>query len=102
MLKPVWLFIFLFPTLAFAGPSTYRCSFSDGVTTEWKDGQFETRKSSLSDQAAAIVVFDQINAQKGTARVIGNAGAADIMAMQTPKFLSLVEFSETGNIVFTS
>ena len=95
------IFILALPSAVHAQSSTYRCTFGEGVTTEWEHDKFNTQKASMSDPGA-IMVFDQIDTQKRTARMIGNAGADDVTAIQTAKTLSFIEISPSGNIFLTS
>lgn len=48
------------------------------------------------------LVFDSINTKAGTARLIGNAGAADVTVLETPNHLNFVEVAPAGNIKLTS
>ena len=48
------------------------------------------------------VVYDDINLQRGTARVIGNAGASDLTVSWQANALWLFERTDFGNVVETT
>ena len=48
------------------------------------------------------MVFDSIDTQAGTARIIGNAGAGDISVVVTPVGLTFIEQTGVGGLNFTT
>ena len=48
------------------------------------------------------MVFDSIDTQAGTARIIGNAAAADISVVVTPVGLTFIEQVPSGGMNFTT
>jgi hypothetical protein len=49
-----------------------------------------------------VLHFDGIDLKKGTARLIGGVGAADVATIPTPSNLTFVEKTDSGNLNFTS
>src|SRR5262245_2932133 len=54
---------------------TLRCTFDPGVHTDWKGG---TVASKWATFGKVDFTFDSIDHQRGRARLIANAGAADV------------------------
>jgi hypothetical protein len=92
----------LVPTLIHAEASTYRCTFGEGITAEWESGRLKTKRSSLSEDPAGLLIFDQIDPREGTARGLGNSGAVDLAVLKSPESLSFLEITPSGNVVLTS
>jgi len=49
-----------------------------------------------------VIIFDQIDVDNNKARMIGNAGATNVYILTSPKMITFVETTETGNQIFTS
>jgi hypothetical protein len=77
---------------------TLKCSFTASATTEFKDGQ--RAMSSTKDEGQST--FSAINIQKGTARVIGNIRAADVLVRYTQGEIWFIETTPAGNLVITT
>jgi len=75
-----------------------RCSFTDSAVTEYKRGLRTIRVT--HDKGSAV--FDDIDLQRGTARAIGNAGAADLKAMWQANALWLFLQAPNGDLVLTT
>lgn len=75
-----------------------QCKFGGGYSTSWESGK---PKSDFGDMGATIT-FDSINPQNGSARMIGNAGAADILAIPTETSLNFLERTPGGNLNLTT
>jgi hypothetical protein len=80
-------------TYAAEAELTFRCKFSEGQSTTFDDGSPSSKRSEFPD-----LIFDKINVEKGTARIIGNNGAVDIVAMRGSESVHLVEQTATGNL----
>lgn len=80
---------------------TFRCKFTEGQFTNFDNGKPNSKRSEFPE-----LVFDKINENKGTARIIGNNGAVDITAIAGGESVHLVEQTATGNLsiatIFTS
>lgn len=64
-----------------------KCHFGSGTATQWT-GSKPKVSNAQNDQD---VQFDSINLKNGTARLIGNVGAADIKALPTQIGISFIE-----------
>jgi hypothetical protein len=98
------LIVFLFLALFVALPArsdtlSFRCSFSDGVTSTFSSGTISTKRGS---QMTDDLVFDQINVANGTGRVIGNAGAEDVRVFQGSNSIHVIEYTRTRNLIVTT
>lgn len=76
-----------------------KCAFVVGMQADWKTGQLKT--SAIAGEEL-VLHFDSIDAKKGTARLIGNVGAADIVTLLTATSLSFIEQTFTGNLNLTT
>jgi hypothetical protein len=75
------------------------CTFTSAVTTWIRQGH-RTVDQTYDKHA---VVYDNINVDKGTARVIGNAGAADLLVwLDRSGSLWMLERTPGGNEVVTT
>lgn len=77
---------------------TLRCTFAIGSSADSKSGSL---KPSIVNEKMAIT-FDSIDLRKGTARGIGEAGASNEIATMTPKGITFIEKTDSGNYVFTT
>ena len=78
--------------------TSLRCSFSDGMVTNFDNGN----PKSKSDSGMPELILDQIDTKKGTARLIGNAGSETIQALQGQDSIHLLEQTMTGNLNLTT
>lgn len=76
-------------------PKSLRCDFDNGVFHAWGE------KTRITSDRLSLV-FDNINIKAGTARLIGNAGTADVIALSADNRLSFVEVTNSGNVNLTS
>ena len=60
-----------------------------GLRGGWKDGKPSLEQGTFGD--GATVTYDSIDAKAGSARVIGNAGAYDVVVLRTPVGLTFIE-----------
>ena len=72
---------------------TFRCKFSEGHSTNFDNGNPISKRSEFPD-----LLFDKINVEKGTARIIGNNGAVDIVAISGSESVHLIEQTAVGNL----
>ena len=72
---------------------TFRCKFSEGQSTNFEDGNPSSKRSEFPE-----LLFDKINVEKGTARIIGNNGAVDIVALRGSESVHLIEQTAIGNL----
>jgi len=77
-----------------------RCEIGKGTQASWEGGKLRREESEFGEGAKAT--FDSIDAQAGKARIIGNAGAGDLMVLVTTAGLTFVEPTALGNINFTT
>lgn len=75
-----------------------RCKFSDGQVTDFEKGTPHTvRRADMSD-----LVFDQIDAKKNTARLIGNVGVETVKVIEGANVIHLIEITSSGNMNLTT
>jgi len=81
-----------------AGVKSVSCSFPVSATGTWNNGEphAEVKSSALS------LRFDSINTDDGTAQMIGNYGAADIIVRLTNRTLHFVQMFLDGPIYTTT
>ena len=77
-----------------------KCEWGQGTTASWNGGRPSLTQSSFGKDAG--MVFDSIDTQAGTARIIGNAGAGDISVVVTPVGLTFIEQAGAGGLNFTT
>ena len=75
-----------------------KCELGPGVSTEWDEGKIKTE----SGKFGSSLHFDSIDLEKGTARIIGNQGAEDILSILTLAGISFVETTGLGNMILTT
>ena len=64
------------------------------------EGRPSFKQDSFGKDSSTI--FDSINAQASTARIIGNAGAGDVSVVVTPVGLTFIEQAGAGGLNFTT
>jgi hypothetical protein len=77
---------------------TLKCSFTAAASIVFKDGHRAT--SSTRDEG--VSTFSAINIQKGTAKVIGNIRAADVLVRYTQGEIWFIETTPAGNLIVTT
>ena len=86
---------------SFGQTISVRCKFSHGQATNFDKGKPTTSRVPGSDMPD--LVFDQVDAQKGTARLIGNQGAADVMVDRAGNdTIHLIEMTGSGSLNTTT
>jgi hypothetical protein len=82
------------------GARSLRCSFTSNVDTLVKSGH----RSVEQHNDKAVAVYDNINMDKGTARIVVNSDAADIVvwAERMSGSLWMLERTPSGNEVVTT
>ena len=96
----------LLPAVAFAQAAdllfsarTLTCEWGQGTSAKWTDGG----PPSLSQGSfGAGTIFDAIDTEAGTARIIGNAGSGDVNVVVTPVGLTFIEKTGVGGLNFTT
>jgi len=78
-------------------PETMKCIYEFSISAEYKDGQWETEKNK-----GFSFVFTNINIQNQSARLVGNAGSAEVDVVATTKAITFVELTPSGNYNVTS
>lgn len=80
---------------------TFRCSFGPGASANWDSGSVSVLRGNFGSPNVSVT-FDAIDLVAGTGRLIGNAGASDIVVLASGAGLTLIESTDTGNYVFTT
>lgn len=75
-----------------------KCSFKIGQVASLKNEKYTLKKDSSFDELR----FDSINSNQGTARMIGNQGAEDVLVLSTSAGITFVEETLLGNLSFTT
>lgn len=78
--------------------STIRCHFQKGTEATWEEGRLSIETSEDGEE----VTFDSIDPEAGTARLIAEAGPADVRVMSTEVGLTFHDVTEAGNPVLTT
>lgn len=78
---------------------TLRCLFDEGHGATWNE---DGAVASESRGPFGPLVFDSIEILKGTARLIGNAGAEDVTVILSLNGLTFVEQTPTGSLNITT
>ena len=77
-----------------------RCEWGQGTTVSWDGGRPSFEQGSFGNEAG--IIFDSIDTQAGTGRIIGNAAAGDISVVVTPVGLTFIEQVPSGGLNFTT
>lgn len=83
--------------LAQTKTTTLKCSFSSGVFTDFDTGKPRTKASQFPD-----LIFDQIQSNSDRARLIGNAGATDVVVVRGVETTNFIETTTSGNLNTTA
>ena len=78
-------------------PETLKCIYDFSISAEYKDGKWKSEKNK-----GFSFVFTSINVQNQSARLIGNAGSAEVNVVATTKAITFVELTPAGNYNLTS
>lgn len=82
--------------------ATYRCSFAHAATVTDRAWATERPRIETGPTEGLDVIFDRVDVRKGTARMIGNAGAEDITVQGASGLLHFLEVTSSGNLVTTT
>lgn len=82
------------------GAQSLRCSINQGTQASWDTGELSLKSARFAEDAE--VVFDAINTETGKARIIGNAGAGDLLVTVVGSGIMFVEFTPVGNVNITT
>lgn len=94
----VMLVIALAPSFAMSQHLSFRCKFISGQVTKFDSSKPKTEKGGeLGD-----IVFDMVDTKGGTARMIGNAGAETVSAVNGMNSIHMIEMTATGNLNITT
>ena len=86
-------------TNVFGQSQSYRCNFSDGLTTNWDSG----KPSSVRSGKMSEIIFDQVDTKKGTGRMIGNSGSENVQVLNgETNTIHVVERTPSGNMNITT
>lgn len=77
-----------------------RCEWERGTQAEWDNGKLSLKQGSFGKDAT--VTFDSINIQKRTARIVGNAGASDVVVIPTADGMTFLERTALGSVNVTT
>jgi hypothetical protein len=75
-----------------------KCQFGPGSVGKWAGAKVAVQQERFD----VALHFDSIDAKTGSARMIGNEGAADVTVLASPSGVTFVEQTGSGNIVFTT
>ena len=85
------------PALSQGIPNALKCSFESGYFTVFEGNKFK------SESAGGIwFVIASINVEAGTAQIVGNAGASDVVLSLGADNMSFVESTPVGNLNITT
>ena len=76
-----------------------KCVFVTGSQATWDRGRLAM--TTINDEKF-VLNFDSIDAKAETARLIGDMGSADVVILSTPRHLTFIEKTPTGNINITA
>jgi hypothetical protein len=85
-------------SLVFSQTLAFRCNFSNGQITNFDNGKPNTKRESKF----AELVFDQIDFDKRTARLIGNVGVSQVQVFEGENLVHLIETTTSGNLNLTT
>jgi hypothetical protein len=84
--------------LVFGQSQSFRFNFSEGINTNFDSGRPSTKKSNDIGE----LVFDQLDPKKGTGRIVGNAGAGDVVVYNGNNSIHILEPTPSGNMNITT
>ena len=74
---------------------TLKCDFASGVFHAWGE-------NTKINSDHFTLIYDSIDVKARTARLIGNVGSSDVVALETPEHLSFLEVTPNGNVTLTT
>ena len=84
--------------VTFAQPMTFVCQFDHGRGTTFDNGRVEN----VAGNAIGRLVFDQLDPQTHTGRMVGNHGATSVFVSNGYQSLNIVEETPAGNLNITT
>lgn len=84
----------LFVSNVFGETYSFKCKYSTGNVGKFEKGYPSTE----SDKGLGESVFDNLNPEKKTGRMIGNAGGSDVIVLPGDRSLNILETTGTGNL----
>jgi hypothetical protein len=88
----------LFVSNAFSETYSFRCKYSTGNFSNFAKGSPSTE----SDKGIIDSIFDNLNLEKKTGRLIGNEGGNDVTVLPGNNSLNILEFTGSGNLNITT
>jgi hypothetical protein len=79
-------------------PAAFVCEFATGFFSAPESGRFVTSET----HDTLRLTFASIDPKRGTAQMIGNAGAADVMLVVGLNAVHFVEITGAGNVTLTT
>ncbi len=79
--------------------TSLRCAFDRGIQADWKSGEATVQSLDGEDFGFQI---DNVNVADGTARIIGNAGAADLIIVAAEDVVHFLEHTPLGGLNLTT
>lgn len=76
-----------------------KCKYPNNSYTRWDSGRAAIE---LGSDANMALHFDSIDKKAGSARIIGNQGAADVFVLPTVRGVHFLETTPSGNVNFTT
>jgi len=83
--------------LAQAQPNAFKCSFEGGYFTVFEDNGF---KSEPGEGMAFVIA--SLNLDAGTAQLVGNVGASDLILLPGRESMHFIEQTTSGNLNLTT
>ena len=77
--------------------STYRCAFPVNASVDMRASPLKP----VVSQGPFDLIFDQVDVQKGTGRLIGNQGGEDVVVVPATEAITLVERVASGILQIT-
>jgi hypothetical protein len=97
ILVPISLGLLL-STNVLSQTKSFRCNFTDGLITNWDSGKPSSKRNGNFPE----LVFDQLDMNKGTGRLIGNAGAENVQVFNGDGSIHVIERTKSGNMNITT
>jgi hypothetical protein len=88
----------LFVSNVFGETYSFRCNYSTGNSGNFDRGYPQTE----SDKSLGDSIFDNIDLEKKSGRLIGNNGASDVTVLTKGNSLNILEITGTGNMNVTT
>lgn len=96
----IFLFFIAISINSSAANLSIRCTFPKGVATDFDKGYPNDKKTPKGD--LPDLIFDRIDLEKKTARMIGNVADDSIVALRGYDSINFLEQTGAGNIILTT